>query len=455
MNKMTKRLLSKTHKVFLTLIACLIVNIAVAHVPQIINYQGVALNANGTPIANSTISLQLLIAEYTNSSSALIYSEERQVTTDASGLFDVQIGSIGGTNIYGSMQNVIAASDSLGLEVRMDVTGGTNYASMGWQQLVSVPFAFQSIHADLSSYSDSSAYAKSSKYTDSLTLPYTGNDNTINSFVVNNFYNGAGVAIKGTSFTNNTNAVGLFGVVPLGNTLGTGVRGQAFANGALAIEGVNTGGGVAIRGKATGATGIAVYAENTNASGKALDVNGNVRIAGGNTSPGEGKVLTSDASGNATWKDPLKVAFRATGENTSSPTIPSNTPTVVPLQSEIFDIGGNFNPSNAATDPNTFIAPVNGVYHFSVHIKSYITSNVYNISESEIILRRNGNTTSYLEGTPAETNPQSSVIQLSLDQTVQLNAGDKIQFLLYQYNSGNLNAKYLNADFSGHLVFEL
>lgn len=401
------------------------------------NYQGIALNANNIPIANTNISVRTYISGSMTNSSFLVYEERRLVNTDANGYFDFQIGSGGATYVYGSLKDIVPVSGyEYKISTYLDPAGGSNYTLMGVQPLASVPYAVSSLVAD------------------SLRLPFKGQDNSQASIVINNFNTGASTAITGSAFANHMDAVGIAGTVPLGNTAGTAIRGRAFANGAVALEGINNG-GVAIRGKASSANGVAVLAENTNTAGKALDVNGNVRIAGGNTSPGVGKVLTSDATGNATWKDPVKVAFKAKGEYTTSATIQTSVTTVVPLQTEQFDIGADYNTSTAATDPNSFIAPVNGVYHFSGHVKAYITSNVYNISSSEISLLRNGSTLTYLEGTPAETNPQSSVIQLSIDQTVQLNAGDKIQLAIYQYNSGNISAKYLNANFSGHLVFAL
>lgn len=349
-----------TKKILLFLIAICLDNLLNTQTPNLINYQGVAINSGGLPISNQTISIRARIrggAEY----GGIGYGEERLVTTDAGGLFDFQIGSAGTTNVIGSMGNINWSGMSQFLQIEMDPAGGTNYTDMGSQRLAAVPYAFESMHANSSTYAGSSTFAGSSTYTDSLSLPYTGNDNTINSFVVNNYYNGAGIAIKGTSFTNNANAIGVYGVVPIGNTAGTGVRGQAFNNGGIALEGVNTGGGIAVRGKATGATGVAVYAENTNASGKALDVNGNVKIAGGNTNPSAGAVLTSDASGNAIWKK-TKIGF--VGYRSNLQNISHNSETTLALD-EVYDGNGDFNPNSASFNPNTFTAPVTGLYHFS------------------------------------------------------------------------------------------
>jgi hypothetical protein len=42
---------------------------------------------------------------------------------------------------------------------------------------------------------------------------------------------------------------------------------------------------------------------------------------------------------------------------------------------------------------------------------------------------------------------------MNLDQTVHLNAGDKIKVVVYQHNGGNLAASYFDASFSGYLIF--
>lgn len=437
-----------TKKILLFLISICLDNLLIAQTPNLINYQGVAINSGGLPISNQTISIRARIrggAEY----GGIGYGEERLVTTDAGGLFDFQIGSAGATNVIGSMGNINWSGMSQFLQIEMDPAGGTNYTDMGSQQLAAVPYAFESMHANSSTYAGSSTFAGSSTYTDSLSLPYTGNDNTINSFVVNNYYNGAGIAIKGTSFTNNANAIGVYGVVPIGNTAGTGVRGQAFNNGGIALEGVNTGGGIAVRGKATGATGVAVYAENTNASGKALDVNGNVKIAGGNTNPSAGAVLTSDASGNAIWKK-TKIGF--VGYRSNLQNISHNSETTLALD-EVYDGNGDFNPNSASSNPNTFTAPVTGLYHFSAKTLVDFASMTNNLDETYLYFYKNGIQVSYVQGNAPYIDGISSHSQLVLDQDLFLNAGDKLSCRVLQTNSSSSAAWLFSNTFTGHLVF--
>ena len=74
-------------------------------VPNLINYQGVALNTSGTPIANQLINIRASIHDATTTGT-VVFSEDRTVTTDATGLFDLQIGSTGAVNTFGTLNNV-------------------------------------------------------------------------------------------------------------------------------------------------------------------------------------------------------------------------------------------------------------------------------------------------------------------------------------------------------------
>lgn len=74
-----------------------------------------------------------------------------------------------------------------------------------------------------------------------------------------------------------------------------------------AIKGYGGGQGIGVEG--AGNFGIGVLAKSF--SGTALSVDGKMKIAGNGMTPGVGKVLTSDAAGNATWEG--AVAFAAVG----------------------------------------------------------------------------------------------------------------------------------------------
>ncbi len=68
------------------------------------------------------------------------YQERHTATTNAQGLFNVQIGA--GAVLSGTFANITwADAQQKHLQIELDPTGGTTYTNMGTQQLVSVPFA--------------------------------------------------------------------------------------------------------------------------------------------------------------------------------------------------------------------------------------------------------------------------------------------------------------------------
>lgn len=110
--------------------------------------------------------------------------------------------------------------------------------------------------------------------------------------------------------------------------------------------------------------GTALYAETIN--GLALQTKGKINFSGAGQSPAQGKVLTSDANGNATWEG--GIAFLASGiQSGGAGEIQPYYGKKVPFLSEIYDLGNNFNPSNVSPH-STFTVPVHGIYHFDASI---------------------------------------------------------------------------------------
>ena len=108
--------------------------------PNMINYQGVALNAGGTAIANQNISIRVSVHNLTPTGT-IVYSEERSLTTESGGLFNFQIGGPGATATSGTWAAINWSTGAKYLQIEMDAAGGTNFLNMGTQQLVSVPYA--------------------------------------------------------------------------------------------------------------------------------------------------------------------------------------------------------------------------------------------------------------------------------------------------------------------------
>ena len=106
---------------------------------QKVNYQAVALAANGQPVKNQAIILRLSIVD-SSATGTVLYTETHQPTTDGAGQFSVFLG--GGTANLGSFSNIFWGNgNDKFLKAEADVTGGTNYMLMGTSQIVSVPYA--------------------------------------------------------------------------------------------------------------------------------------------------------------------------------------------------------------------------------------------------------------------------------------------------------------------------
>jgi hypothetical protein len=137
---------------FSFLICTLIVSAAMAQMPQAINYQAVARNNSGQPLANKAIKVRLSIVN-TVAGNTVLYSETRNVTTNTLGLFNVQIGGPGAISTTGNFASVNwlnNTSTSKALKVELDIDDSGVFIDMGTQSLTTVPYAFaadQSVNA--------------------------------------------------------------------------------------------------------------------------------------------------------------------------------------------------------------------------------------------------------------------------------------------------------------------
>lgn len=109
-----------------------------AQSPQLLNYSGVARDNMGDIIANQALGVKIDLRQYTATGS-IVYSETHSTATNDFGLFNLKIG--GGTPSTGNFGNVDWSDGPYFQEVSLDMTGGTNYVSMGVSQLISVPYA--------------------------------------------------------------------------------------------------------------------------------------------------------------------------------------------------------------------------------------------------------------------------------------------------------------------------
>lgn len=447
-----------------------------AQAPNQINYQGIAHQLNGNAIANQNISIRLSI-HHATANGVVQYSESRNVTTAADGLFNIQIGSAGASNTTGSWSAITWDNGAKFLQVEMDAAGGANFVNMGTQQLVSVPYAQ---YANKAGSLIPSATINPSQLTNvgagmndvlkfngtnwvpgtipsgTLSLPYNVADSNVTSFAITNTSAIGGSAIFGKASTSNVNASGIRGESV--GTNGNGVYGKAAGTSSLGVLGQNTT-GVGVKGISNSSRGVegistsgtALYG--SSGTGYALETNGYVKLGGSNMNPSDGAVLTSDASGNATWKN-VKVGFQAGESVPASSNIIAGTLTKLKFHTQLYDVSNNFNVEAASTDKSTFIAPVSGLYHFDARCQLHVpSSSNQQLVEAYIFFNLNGNSVRYdgIINPAAQTN--EIYLNTRLNEDIHLNAGDKLDVRIYQTTYTGITCNYYDTYFSGHLVF--
>lgn len=266
---------------------------------------------------------------------------------------------------------------------------------------------------------------------------------------------------------------------------GTGLGLKVESNNASAISGACTN-NIAVRGDATTGTGLLGYSTSgtglnassisgtgiyaNSLSGLALDVNGKIKISGGNTNPTQGAVLTSDANGNATWQQwqqpTPKIAFKAIGVSTTetngSPNneMPFDEFKKVEFQAESYDTQNNFIPTGnsvSTSSSSTFTIPVNGIYHLNAAVlaEDNIIFNHLQL-EARLILKRGSNVSTIAHVKIEPHTEGGETVSLSTD--VSLLTGDIVWLEFSQinsvtYSSINLTTISFQNYFSGHLVF--
>lgn len=124
---------------FITLVLSLFGMEAYAQVPQGFNFQAVAAGADGLPIADQEITVQIEIVKGTEEGD-VVYTETHSVNTNLVGLFQLTIGQ--GTAAEGnSFTSVDWGSDNYFVGLGIDITNTGNFVSLGKTKLLSVPYA--------------------------------------------------------------------------------------------------------------------------------------------------------------------------------------------------------------------------------------------------------------------------------------------------------------------------
>ena len=113
---------------------------------QQLNFQGVARNNSGAALASQNIKVRLTVRD-ASPTGAIEYSETRSAITSAYGSFKIAMGSIGATNVTGTINTVTWAAPTKFLQVEVDPTNGTSFTNMGTTEMVTVPTAIYAASA--------------------------------------------------------------------------------------------------------------------------------------------------------------------------------------------------------------------------------------------------------------------------------------------------------------------
>ncbi len=146
---------------------------------------------------------------------------------------------------------------------------------------------------------------------------------------------------------------------------------------------------------------------------------------------GEGKVLTSDAAGNASWKVPEKSIFKATGFQAAFNVAPNTTRVLTDWNRVELDIGNNSIFVNAQGD--LFVLK-DGIYRVSAKVTSWFDDpgDSHDIELSVFINGTKRATT--ITAVPTNDNildVNNQYLSASVSSVFRLNAQDKISFKLF------------------------
>ncbi len=117
----------------------LVVSDIYAQVPQLVNYQAVVRNSNGTIVPSGTPVKMIFTIHDSSASGPSVFNETQIDTVNQFGLVTVKIGSIA------NLSGVSWVSGDKYLQVQIDVNNTGTLVDMGAAQLISVPYALYAL----------------------------------------------------------------------------------------------------------------------------------------------------------------------------------------------------------------------------------------------------------------------------------------------------------------------
>lgn len=129
-------------KKIITFYVALLMTVSIwAQAPQKMSYQAVIRNNSGALVTSTSVGMRISIIQSTIFG-ASVYVETHTNSTNANGLVSLQIGA--GTPVSGTFASIDWTNGPYFIKLETDPTGGTTYSIAGTSELLSVPYALSS-----------------------------------------------------------------------------------------------------------------------------------------------------------------------------------------------------------------------------------------------------------------------------------------------------------------------
>ena len=113
---------------------------ASAQAPENVNYQAVARDTAGNPLANKALTVRLSVVSGT-ALGPITWQETHSVTTNSFGQYKIRLGTGTSTGLGSAASFSVISWGSNSYFLRTEINPGTGFVNMGTDPLSSVPYA--------------------------------------------------------------------------------------------------------------------------------------------------------------------------------------------------------------------------------------------------------------------------------------------------------------------------
>ena len=255
-----------------------------AQSPEKMSYQAVVRDASDNLVTSSSVGMQISILQGSSSGTA-VYVETQTPNSNSNGLVSIEIGD--GTVVSGDFIIIDWAKGPYFIKTETDPTGGTNYTITGTSQLLSVPYALHAGTVDNGLWNENDGEIF---YTNGNVGIGTNNP-AYNLDIINS--TGEAYARLRSNSASSSFIIDKYSVSHIGQIIYQQNHVNKFFAGLLGNNNYR------ISTDRFSLIGLEVQGNGNVLLSNNLTVNGGFGLTSG---ADNGKVLTSDASGNATWQ---------------------------------------------------------------------------------------------------------------------------------------------------------